>query len=68
MRTNSKKRYESLGTVTATVGYKGRVSGSQTGCANAQPCSIGIGIGIGIVSAAGQPLCAEPMSSQSVLE
>jgi hypothetical protein len=62
MRTNSKKRYESLGTVTATVGYKGRVSGSQTGCANAQPCSIGI------VSAAGQPLCAEPMSSQSVLE
>jgi len=66
MRKNSKKRYESLGTVTATVGYKGRVSGSQTGCANAQPCSIGIGIGI--ISAAGQPLCAEPMSSQSVLE
>jgi hypothetical protein len=64
MRTNSKKRYESLGTVTATVGYKGRVSGSQTGCANAQPCSIGIGI----VSAAGQPLCAEPMPAQSVLE
>jgi len=31
MLANWKKRYQTHGTLTATVGYKGRVSGSQPG-------------------------------------